>query len=154
MEFKEVKDLADEQIIDQILRIEQEAFGKNGGIDLWTLSPLIRHGRVFVCLKDGQVVGVAEFMGDLSEANSAYLYGLAVKHEYRGQKVATRLLTEAFKALKGKGVKRISLTVGPQNAPAHRLYKRLGFCKKDYLIDEYGPGEDRDYLEIDLSGRE
>ena len=57
MKFLEIK-AEDKKYIEQIIEIEKEVFGINGGVDEWILKPIIRYGKVFALVLEGEVVGV------------------------------------------------------------------------------------------------
>jgi [ribosomal protein S18]-alanine N-acetyltransferase len=56
------------------------------------------------------------------------ILGIAMLPNYRGQGIGTLLLEEVIKMAKTSGIKKISLSVDPNN-PALRLYERYGFQK-------------------------
>ena len=128
---------------DRMTEIEAQAFGE-GGLNIWTLVPLIRHGRVFA-LRDGQqIIGGAQFMRDWEDNSRAYLVGIAVDARYRGKGLGTRFLGECMDSLKHEGVKKVELTVDAANVPAVRVYReKLGFDTQEVRQSEYGPGIDR-----------
>ncbi|WP_211748632.1 GNAT family N-acetyltransferase [Paenibacillus sp. Marseille-Q4541] len=53
--------------------------------------------------------------------------GMALVKGYRGQGMGTALLTRLFEEMKRIGIKRVSLSVDPNNLPAVTLYQRFGF---------------------------
>ena len=128
---------------ERMIEIEAQAFGE-GGLNIWTLMPLIRHGRVFA-LRDGQqIIGGAQFMRDWEDNARAYLVGIAVDSQYRGKGLGTRFLGDCMDALKREGVTQVELTVDAANKPAVRVYReKLGFDTIEVRKSEYGPGVDR-----------
>jgi ribosomal protein S18 acetylase RimI-like enzyme len=52
--------------------------------------------------------------------------------------------------LKQDKVQKIQLTVSPLNISALGLYEKFLFYQIDYNKDEYGKGEDRIFLELNL----
>lgn len=140
-EFRELTEVESE-ISRQIIAIEQEAFGA-GGMNEWFLPPFIRRGRVFVLLDRGIVAAVAEYMRDWDDPAHAYLFGCAVKKDYRGKGLGKRLMIRSLECLARDGFKTVSLTVDPENMAAMRLYTGLGFTQAAFYKDEYGPNHDR-----------
>ncbi|MCQ4088370.1 GNAT family N-acetyltransferase [Saccharibacillus sp. JS10] len=55
--------------------------------------------------------------------------GMALTAESRGRGIGAALLEYLLDLLKSQGVKRVSLSVDPDNEPAMRLYQRFGFQK-------------------------
>jgi ribosomal protein S18 acetylase RimI-like enzyme len=53
--------------------------------------------------------------------------GMGVHKDFRGRGIGTRLIDEAISKAKGKGLERIELEVFASNAPAIKLYERVGF---------------------------
>ncbi len=60
--------------------------------------------------------------------HAAHLIGMMVRPDQRGQRIATRLLDECIRLLRGTaGIEMLTLTVTRGNAPAIRLYEQAGF---------------------------
>lgn len=138
-------------VVRQILRLEDEAFGP-GGLNVWHLLPLIRHGRVYVWRDNGTVVGVVEYFLDWEDARQAYMVGVAVAGDRRGRGSGTSLLAGSFKALAAEGIAAVELTVDPANAAAIRVYKdKFGFATIGLRRDEYGAGQDRLVMRLALA---
>jgi RimJ/RimL family protein N-acetyltransferase len=53
--------------------------------------------------------------------------GMGVHKDFREHGIGTRLINEALSKAKGKGLERIELEVFASNAPAIKLYEKLGF---------------------------
>lgn len=147
MELIEVKAF-DDEIIKEIVYIEEEAFGKNGGVDEWILKPMVRYGKVFV-LNDGKtVVSIAEFMKNFDEG--VFLYGLCTKKDSRGRGYAKEILKRSEEFFKKNKIKKIELTVAPDNIRAINLYKSLNYEIRELQRNEYGEGVDRLLMEKNL----
>ncbi len=67
---------------------------------------------------------------DETSAGEYYIDSLAVLPEYRGRGIAQRLMSAQIQHAKDLGIPLTTLLVDPDNPPALRLYKALGF--KDY----------------------
>ncbi len=130
-------------VMERMTEIEAQAFGE-GGLNIWTLVPLLRHGRVFA-LRDGQhIIGGAQFMRDWEDNTRAYLVGIALDALCRGKGLGTRFLSECMDALKREGIACVELTVDAANVAAVRVYReKLGFEVLETRKGEYGPGVDR-----------
>jgi len=136
----------DKRYIEEIIELEKKVFGENGAIDIWNLKPYIKYGKVFVYLDNNKVVAVAEIL-KAWEGSNAYLYGLCVDTNSRGQGIGNKFMLGIIEYLKGQQVNLLELTVSPENLGAVSLYEKLGFERKEFLENEYGENKDR-YLYI------
>ncbi|NMB24683.1 MAG: GNAT family N-acetyltransferase [Firmicutes bacterium] len=139
-------------LLQALINIEQDAFGR-GGMNEWFLPPFARQGRVFVLWVEetDQPVGVAECMRIWDRPHSAYLFGFAIRSDWRGRGLGTIFMQEIIRRLQLAGFLSIELTVSPTNTAALRIYQdKLGFAKIAECPGEYGPGEDRLVLRLDL----
>lgn len=134
----------DAVVVRRLAALEEEAFGC-GGLNEWHLVPLIRHGRVFIIRSDeNEIIGAAQYMLDWDVPGKAYLVGISIAKERRGQGIGTVLLTESLAVLQSESIKLVELTVEPSNTAAVRLYEqKLGFVRNEYRENEYGAGEHR-----------
>ena len=113
--------------IARLVEIERQAFG-DGGLDAWTLVPLLRHGLVLSLHDGNELVGGAQFIRDWTDPARAYLVGIAVDKAHRGKGLGTAFLAACLKVLEKEGIRVVELTVDPANAPARKVYQdKLGF---------------------------
>ena len=100
----------------------------------WFLSSQIgdQDVAVFVAERDGTVIGYV-YAGleprswkELREA-CGFIHDVAVREEGRRLGVATMLIDAAIDWLRGRGAPRVVVWSAAQNAPAQRLFDRLGF---------------------------
>jgi ribosomal-protein-alanine N-acetyltransferase len=146
-------DRLDFPLLQALIEIDQEAFGK-GGMNEWFLPPFARRGRVYALWVEdiGQPVGVAECMVTWGQPQCAYLFGIAIREGWRGKGLGTRFLREICHRLQEMGFLALDLTVSPDNAPALRVYRdKLGFKTIGFHREEYGQGEDRLVMRLDLN---
>lgn len=140
-----------EKIIKDLLKIEYEAFG-NGGLNEWSMVPIVRHGRVFYIEENNLVLGCAQFMLDWNDRLRAYLIGVSISEAFHGKGYGTVLLQASMNTLSEEGIESIELTVDPGNKPAIEVYQRkLGFVILETRNDEYGQGIHRLVMEKKLS---
>ncbi|ADO81836.1 GNAT family N-acetyltransferase [Ilyobacter polytropus] len=144
MEFIEVNG-EDREIIKGILDLENNAFGDNGAIDIWTLKPFVRYGKVFALLENDVVVSAIEFIHKF-DSKEIYLFGVSTREEFRGRGCAKKLMERSTQYFKEKGMEKISLTVAPENKSAVGLYKKMGYIIENIQNSEYGEGVDRLYM--------
>ena len=64
---------------------------------------------------------------DETEAGELYLDSLAVRPDYQGQGIATRLLQAAADKAAAMGIGAVGLLVDDNNPKAEKLYHRCGF---------------------------
>ncbi|MDY0235196.1 MAG: GNAT family N-acetyltransferase [Gudongella sp.] len=124
------------------------------GMDEWGLVPQIRHGNVYVLTEEGkhQIVGLAILMRDWEDMYKAYLFDYAISEEYQGMGLGFEFLHIIVENLLDQGFDRMGLTVDVDNEPAIRLYRdKIGFEPVLYSIDEYGKGEDRFMMELNIA---
>jgi len=57
------------------------------------------------------------------------IHEIVVLPQFRGQRLAERLMTEVLSYLKAKGYSRVALWVGEHNLRAQRFYAKFGFQK-------------------------
>lgn len=141
----------DARLIDELTLIEAEAFNE-GGLDHWTFPVLIRHGAVYMLECDGNICGVADIIRDWLDPELAFIVNFVVRREYRGRGLGFKFLSDLIKRLRDDDVKRIQLTVSPDNSRAIGLYRKVGFKQISELPDEYGPAVDRLLYELELEG--
>jgi len=133
----------DPKIIERLVQLETEAFG-SGGLTVWNLEPLIRHGRVYVYKLDNVIVGLVHYMLDWDHPQKAYMVGVSISKESRGLGIGGKLLSESFEALSQEKIEEVELTVDPDNIAAVKLYEgKLGFLVTEFRDDEYGEGQGR-----------
>lgn len=138
-------------VVRQITNLEREAYGEHGLGTPWTLVPFMRHGLVIVCREGEEIVGVVEAMRDWREPGRAYIFGLCVKADRRGQGVGTKLFGRLLGVLREAGFRSAELTVAADNEVARRIYRdTFTFEETGLLPGEYGDGEDRIRMERSL----
>lgn len=137
-------------MLQRLVQLEAEAFG-DGGLNEWHLVPFIRHGRVFVASEKEEAIGLIQYMRDWENPRKAYLIGVSIAKERRGQGLGTLLMQTSLQALQQENIAEVELTVDPDNKGAIKVYAgKLGFVAKETKIDEYGPGEDRLVMMLSL----
>lgn len=97
-----------------------------------------------VCLaeEDRRILGYALGAPAL-DAGVGWILSAAVDPEARGRGVGASLVEWLIARLHDAGLRRIVLTVHPENQAAVRLYRRLGFVAEEALPEYFGSGEPR-----------
>jgi len=88
--------------------------------------------------KDEDVIGslAFRFRYDLSSFSFRwFIYGVAVKEQFRGRGYGNNLMSESMRWCKERKINRIFLKVEPNNHSAINLYKKFGFR----IINEKAP---------------
>lgn len=132
----------DTKEIDNIVKIEEEVFGKNGGADYWLIKAFVRYGMVLILEEENEIISIAEYM-EIMEKKELFLYGFLTRLAFRGRGYAGKLIDYGEKMARNKGYKAISLTVDPENILAINLYKKRGYEIIEFQEDEYGKGVHR-----------
>ena len=96
---------------------------------VWTLYAFARAlGRppvqVFVAVGQGRVLGTAS-LALLPKAG--YVFAVGTDSAYRGRGIASRLLEQAHRATRDRGIRWTALDVESDNETAIRVYRRLGY---------------------------
>ncbi|MCK8815933.1 GNAT family N-acetyltransferase [Natroniella sulfidigena] len=150
VEIKQLTDHTEQALIKEVVAIERQAFGE-GALNYWGVVQMIHYGLVYIIYVNSKPAGLVYYMREMIKADSAYLYSLVIADEYRDRGFGSQLLDYSLAEVKKYGVKRVELTVAPDHKKANYLYQtKFGFKKKDFRKDEYGPGEDRVIMELNL----
>jgi RimJ/RimL family protein N-acetyltransferase len=90
----------------------------------------------FVAVADGEVVGWCDVLprGQPVHAHVGVL-GMGLIRQFRGRGHGTALIDAALRSAKQRGMIRIQLSVHADNAPAIRLYEKVGFKTEGTLRD-------------------
>lgn len=122
MEIK-VKPLSEEDL-DEVCRIEEQCFSMPWKKE--DFKNLIKDSgsEYFVVLADSHVVGCGGYTDQVGEG---YINNIAVSSEYRGKGLGSLLLETILDAGRRKGITDFTLEVRVGNAPAVKMYEKLGF---------------------------
>ena len=126
----------DYEILNEFTRLEKVSFGK-GGLNEWTLSVLIRYGKVFALYVGGELAGLTEIIKDWRDSSKAFIIGFSLKKESQGKGLGIHFLNKVIDELK-KDTDSVALTVSSDNSKALILYEKAGFTKETILLNEYG----------------
>jgi ribosomal protein S18 acetylase RimI-like enzyme len=88
-----------------------------------------------------------------ARANDAWILGLGVRPDVRKYGYGRALLDHCLARLRDDGVRRVLVTVKPENIAAIKLYESMGFKKKEFQPDYYGTGEGRYIMVADLGAQ-
>ncbi|NTU68213.1 MAG: GNAT family N-acetyltransferase [Chlorobiaceae bacterium] len=94
-------------------------------------------GTIFVCEKEGLIVGMVMLLSTVSTAlgkKAALLEDMVVSPEYRGQGIGSRLLEHACDWAVRQGFGRITLLTDGDNEAAHRFYAAKGFARSEMVV--------------------
>lgn len=129
-------------VIRELAAVDFEAFSRwRGGDDDYTRAILAIHlaehaeaRRCILVAADGeQLVGTAQLVREQTEPDLAngrdigYVEAVEIIPEYRRRGIATRIMAALEDRAIGLGVKRLTIEVEPDNAPAISLYRSLGY---------------------------
>jgi ribosomal-protein-alanine N-acetyltransferase len=124
----------------QVYTIEQETFS-----DPWCKEDFLdslkeANNEYLVVEIDGQIAGYCGYWGIVGEG---YIYNVAVKKEFRRQRIGYQMLKTLLGESKSRGITSFTLEVRYSNEPAIRIYESLGFVRAGLRKDFYTkPKED------------
>ena len=110
--------------VNKIYEIEKESFTNPWSIENIKSELEKEDSYVFVCKLDENILG---YISSSIIEDEAYLLNVAVKKDYRNQKIATRLFQNVFDLCESSDVNFITLEVRKSNSAAINLYTKLGF---------------------------
>lgn len=92
---------------------------------------------------NNRLVGMIVYVGNnkLKTIHVIDIFGVYVSREYRGQGVGKKLIEGVLTEVqKSRGIKKIKLTISPEQKAAVNLYQQYGFktvgqCKKELYIE-------------------
>lgn len=136
-------------VIEAVAALEESTFGR-GGLNEWHLPVIARRGRLYIArVGETEMVGAASLIRSW-EDSAAFLFDLVVEREWRRRGVGRRLMTAIVEGLKTDGIRRLELTVAPENDAALALYRGFGLNETAFFPQEYGGGMDRVMLTLVL----
>jgi len=156
--IKEVKDF-DPDFILEIKKLEIENLGRISGINEWLIPVIIKYGKLIIAVQKAEpasenkkdlIVGVNELIRNWGNKDIAFIHSFYVKKGFRNKGSGSLLLDKSIEILKKQGIKKIELTVDPQNLTAINLYKKFGFINAGFKEDMYGKGIDRSIMVCDI----
>lgn len=123
--------------------LERQAFGEAAYPAFFFRQALDALGRSFL-VADGPA-GVSGYgLGSLEAGSTeAWVLSLAVAAEARGAGLGRALMVALNEELEGRGARAVLVHVAPDNLPARRLYRELGFEQVALVEGCFGPGRDR-----------
>ncbi len=137
----EVKDFKD------IVEIDEEAFGNRNAV--YDAYVYITFGSdLIVADMGGKVVGYIALM---NQGKDAKIISFAVRRQFRGMGIGTKLLRTAIERCKQRGNEKLYLEVRVSNHVAQRLYKKNGFEIIDVIPNYYNDGEDAYLMVLNLN---
>jgi ribosomal protein S18 acetylase RimI-like enzyme len=101
---------------------------------------------------DGIAVGYAIGAQVQDDTTSAWVLRLSVGQPYQGQGTGTALILRLIAELASRQVRRIFLSVAPDNIPAKKIYGQIGFVKVAHKSGYFCEGEDRDIMRYVVNG--
>ncbi len=141
----------DYKLLDSIKKLEIENLGQDAAINEWQIPVILRYGRILIAEDStGTILGVCEMIREWKEKKTAFIHSFYVVEKFRKRQVGKKLLTFALDMLKKEHFLGVELTVDPENAAALNLYRSTGFTVRELRKNEYGKGNDRLLLELQI----
>ena len=93
------------------------------------IAPILERGEAWGVFVDGRLAGkmTIDTMGYATLAHTRWVHSFYVHPDARGAGAASAMLRGAIDDARAAGASRFMLCVNPENAPAWRLYEKLGF---------------------------
>ena len=110
----------------KLMPIESAVFPEPWSPEVFNSELALRKGRLYRAVWDGNEM--AGYIGFLIVDDEAHMTTIATAPAYQRTGVATALILDGIHALRGSGVKHLSLEVAAGNEPAQSLYRRFGFA--------------------------
>ncbi len=96
-------------------------------------------GPCFVAEAEGRIVGWVAGLARHDRPETWFLWQIGVVPEMQGRGLGGRLLEAVEAALREAGLRRIELTIDPENDPSRRLFEKAAYANAG---DEEGPTVD------------
>ncbi|MCL4418258.1 MAG: GNAT family N-acetyltransferase [Actinobacteria bacterium] len=152
--IKEIKDFNLDFVL-EIKQLEIENLGEASGINEWIIPVIIKYGKLIVAVKKDDfmqkssrelIIGVNELIRDWNDFSRAFIHSFYIKEGFRNKGTGSLLLGESIKILKRDKIKKIELTVDPQNISAIRFYEKFGFKLLEFKKNMYGKDINRNIM--------
>lgn len=140
----------------QITELGEEAFGKDTGIALpkifITLAIYLYNDTFLVAVDESDnVIGCVLVLPNQAHPGRFWAMNFVVHQDYRGTGIGGQLIAEIGHILRSRPeVKRVELTVHPENNRTRMKYMSWGFELGELIEDFYGPGQPRYLMHMDL----
>jgi L-amino acid N-acyltransferase YncA len=137
----------------ECLRRHPQAFGasfdQENAETLDWFARRLRENAIFGAFHAKELLGIASFHSQPTrkKRHKGVLWGMYVRPAERGAGIADLLIESVCAYARGQRVEQLHLTVVGGNAPAHQLYRRLGFVEYGLEPRSHKEG-DRYYDEI------
>jgi [ribosomal protein S18]-alanine N-acetyltransferase len=109
-----------------VLPIESAVFPEPWSPAVFNSELALRRGRLYRAAWDGD--DMAGYIGFLIVDDEAHMTTIATAPAYQRSGVATTLIIDGIRTLRGDGIRHLSLEVATNNEPAQALYRRFGFA--------------------------
>ncbi|MDD3173329.1 MAG: ribosomal protein S18-alanine N-acetyltransferase [Herbinix sp.] len=124
----------------EVCAIEQDTFSEPWSEEDFRNSIEDINNGYLVAVIDNKIVGYCGYWGIAGEGD---IYNVAVKKDYRGQRIGYQILTALLGDAAGRGITSLTLEVRKSNEAAIHLYESLGFERAAIRRDFYSkPRED------------
>jgi len=126
--------------LEQVYEIEKNSFSMPWSWQIWSEEMAKSQMKHYLVARIREQAGiVAGYAGFWLIVDEAYLTNMAVRPEYRRQKIGERLLNRLLELAVENGGRLATLEVRASNTPAQNLYRKFGFemvaIRKGYYSD-------------------
>jgi ribosomal-protein-alanine N-acetyltransferase len=110
----------------QVMQIENAVFPEPWSPGVFNSELSLRRGRLYRVAWSGR--DMAGYIGFMIVDDEAHMTTIATAPGFQRSGVATTMIVESVRTLRGGGVTTVSLEVAADNQPAQALYRRFGFA--------------------------
>lgn len=111
--------------LDQVLAIESQVYSSGWTRSIFLSELLYANDRHYLIAKVGRVI--VGYVGVLFAPDEGHITTIAVHPDWQRNRIATRLMLEAFDETIERGKDAMTLEARVSNLGAHALYEQFGF---------------------------
>lgn len=136
----EEADARDPHLANTLIDIDLQTFSEPT-FSHFTASAMLRHGRVYLLVADGIVIGTCVNVRSWERPNEVLLLSMGIRPGWRGRGLGQRFLAGVLDRLRKKGIRGVSLLVSEDNRRAARVYEDVGFVNTGERFEDPRTGE-------------
>jgi len=137
----------EERDFDAVVALEQGEKRNRYGAAVFVRQSAALYPETFlVAENDRTVVGYTVGAVVQDDSATAWVLRLNVSRQWQGEGIGTALLFALISELAPRHIRRVFLSVAPDNIPAKKIYDKFGFVNVAHQPAYFCKGEDRDIM--------